>query len=297
LYVILPLESSLRYAAVVHAVRALALVFMLLWQGCAADLPRMSDRISYGAPNRGYLHRGLALPDSGPGYVRARPGESTRFGTPALLAALQHAAAAVAQQFPGSPALRIGDLSAPLGGDHDRHGSHRSGRDADLMFYALDARGMPAPSLGMFVFDRFGIGREVRLAGGPEVGREAYLLDAERNWQLVRTLLLDDAARVQWIFCSHGVKAVLLRYAVQHEKDPDVLVRAAYVLHQPSSGRPHNDHFHVRVACAPEEAVLGCRDYGPIWPWQRNELDKAPEKAGETLDDDALVSFLLSPLP
>ena len=40
--------------------------------------------------------------------------------------------------------------------------------------------------------------------------------------------------------------------------DPRVLVRAAYVLHQPSSGNPHRDHFHVRIRCTAQERAAGC---------------------------------------
>jgi penicillin-insensitive murein DD-endopeptidase len=263
--------------------------------GCVTSLPRGPESISYGVPNRGFVHRPGKLAEAGLGYVRARPGEETRYATPTLLAALERAAASVARRFPGAPALRVGDLSAPRGGEHARHGSHRTGRDADVMFYATDTRGMPAPGFGMFAYDRFGVGREVRLEDGGEVAPGVYLLDLARNWHFVRTLVLDVEARVQWIFCSSGVKAQLLRHAVQHERDPEALVRAAYVLHQPSTGRSHNDHFHIRVACTPREQLAGCRDYGPIWPWQRDELDKPPARAREPQDDAALLAFLLEP--
>lgn len=258
-------------------------VLVLLLGGCAA--PRGGRAVSFGLPHAGYLHRGVALPDRGPGYVRGRPGEDTRFGLPHLVAALERAAASVREAFPGSPPLRIGDLSAPLGGQHDRHHSHRAGRDADLAFFVADARGRPLGEHGTVAFDRFGVGRE---DGRPEV----VFFDVARNWQVVRTLVLDDEARVQWIFCSHGVKTRLLRYASRHETDPDALFRATRVLHQPTSGRPHSDHFHVRVLCGGEQRALGCVDHGPRWSWLRDG-DERLATPSDSLGDPVLVGALL----
>jgi hypothetical protein len=106
--------------------------------------------------------------------------------------------------------LRIGDLSSPHGGRHDRHGSHRAGRDADVIFYATDAAGTPTRGRGWLAYDRFGAAREPLEDGRP--GR-VFFFDDARNWAFVRALLLDPAARVQWLFVSSGVKARLLRYA------------------------------------------------------------------------------------
>ncbi|MBC7172570.1 MAG: penicillin-insensitive murein endopeptidase, partial [Polyangiaceae bacterium] len=74
--------------------------------------PENADTASVGHAAGGHLIGGLSLPDRGPGYVRARPGEETRFGTPELLGALTRAAASVSEAFPGGPPLRIGDLSS-----------------------------------------------------------------------------------------------------------------------------------------------------------------------------------------
>ena len=61
------------------------------------------------------------------------------------------------------------------------------------------------------------------------------------------------------------------------------------MLAQPGDSAPHDDHFHVRVACTPAERVLGCQDGGPLWPW----LDKDWEKGDATpLDDDALLALM-----
>ncbi len=248
-----------------------------------------------GSANRGWLAHGQALPERGVGFVRARVGDDTRYGTPALLSALMHAAAHVEHESPGGAPLAIGDLSARDGGDHDRHGSHRTGRDVDVLFYLVDAAGSSVRGSGFYVFDERGVsqlGGSVTTTTLPEI---AYF-DTARNWSLVRALLTDVDALVQWIFCAAGIKARLLAYASAHEPDASLLTRAAYVLHQPSSGNPHADHFHIRIACTARERALGCVDPGPIWPWLRNEHEK-PSWELTRLDDATLLSALLDDPP
>jgi penicillin-insensitive murein endopeptidase len=124
------------------------------------------------------------------------------------------------------------------------------------------------------------------------VAASLAFFDDRLNWAFVRELLHDEQAPVQWIFCSDGVKARLLAYGADHETEPSLLVRAAYVLHQPSSGAIHDDHFHVRIACSAEERARGCSDYGPIWPWLRDSIEK-PEWTAGANDDDTLLTALL----
>jgi len=181
-------------------------------------------------------------------------------------------------------------LSARTGGRHTRHGSHRTGRDADLLFYIVDASGRSVRGSGFFAFDERGASSVVA-AGAPVRG--VALFDTARNWALVRALLLDDEAPVQWIFCADGIKARLLAHAARHERDARALVRASYVLHQPTSGNPHRDHFHVRLACTARERALGCLDAGPVWPWLRLAHEKAEREGSE--DDRTLVQALVAP--
>lgn len=276
-----------------------ALMIGHLASGCASARDSGAALIgSRGRPNLGWLERGVAIAEKGPGFVRARPGEDTRWGTPTLVGAIVRAAESVRAQLGGEP-LRVGDLSARRGGRHERHGSHRSGRDVDLIPYVVDASGRSAPGRGFLSFDRFGVAlmsteSDVD-ASAPLVGLR--MLDLRRNWLLVRALLTDDHAQVQWIFCSKGVKASLLRYAAEHETDPELLVRASYVLHQPSEGRAHDDHFHVRVMCTPEEIAAGCDDYGPVWPWLPLSWRTQPFAGVVTNDDASLIHALMDDLP
>ena len=243
---------------------------------------------SYGYANDGVLVDAVPLPESGPGYVRAKQGEDTRWAAPVMRDLLERAASTVARSMPGGAPLVIGDISARHGGQHSRHGSHQTGRDVDVLFYILDASGRSLRGSGFYAFDEQGAS-SISTPGAPVRGLE--LFDTARNWAFVRALLTDPEAPAQWIFCANGIKARLLMYAALHERDPRVLVRAAYVLHQPSSGNPHRDHFHVRIACTASERARGCLDPGPVWPWIRLENEK-PERQGA--DDDAtLIEALL----
>jgi penicillin-insensitive murein endopeptidase len=277
---------------VARAIAGLSWVAALLASGCVGSMVPAPGSHSFGFPGHGMLRGGASLGRAGTGYVGVGA-DSERWGTPALVEVLERAFAAVEARFPGTPPLRVGDLSARGGGRLTHHGSHRSGRDADLVFYTLDARGEPAVGRGWLVYDRFGVARG---QGADAV----YFFDAARNWELVRTLLADDTALVEWIFCSNGVKSVLLRYAVEHEPDPAILLRAVTVLHQPTNARPHDDHFHVRVLCPPEERAGGCAENGPIWPWLRDRVEKVESVAAEAYDDAALIGWLMAddgPIP
>lgn len=150
--------------------------------------------------------------------------------------------------------------------------------------------GHPIRGRGWVAFDRFGTGRDA-VEGTP--ANDLVMFDVARNWHLVRTLVLDAKARVQWIFCSRGIKHQLLRYAMAYETSSEALFRASWVLHQPSQGRPHSDHFHIRVLCGPEQRALGCRDRAPIWPWLRKNGTK-PAGGLIALDDETAVHALMS---
>lgn len=252
---------------------------------CYGTTPRPDTPASIGTPASGILSRGVPFPERGPGFVRARPGEETRFGTPGLVAALERALARVDARFPGTTATRVGDLAYPSGGRHGRHRSHRVGRDVDVIFFVTDAQGRSVSPGGWLAFSRFGHA----LA---ETGA-TYFFDDARNWELVRALLLDPDAAVQWIFVSRGLKTRLLEHALAHDPNPDALLRAAYALQQPENAAPHDDHFHVRVYCTSEERASGCRDLGPRWPWLRPDVEEIAGRGGPGMDDASLLASLL----
>jgi penicillin-insensitive murein endopeptidase len=214
-----------------------------------------------------------------------RPGEATRYGTATLVGAIERAAREVANAFPGGYPLRVGDLSNPHGGAHSRHLTHRTGRDADLLFYARDVGGMAVDGYGWLQFDRFGMAmRRDRVFG----------FDEARNWHLVRSLIVDEEARVKWLFCSNELKARLLRYAARYERSPEAVLRATWILHQPASGDSHSDHFHLRVGCGANERSLGCREQAPYWPWLSDTARKEDTSASAAASDAGLVRWLLT---
>jgi penicillin-insensitive murein DD-endopeptidase len=251
---------------------------LILFSGCAATIA-VEEPVSMGSPLAGYLARGVPLPAKGEGYVLLRPQEETNFGTPALVGLVERAAAGLAARHPGGAPLVVGDLSNRRGGAHSRHRTHRNGRDVDLFFPMVDDVGRPFGGRPHLHVDRFGSSRERHTRDR---------LDLPRAWTLVELLVGDPEAEVQWIFCERGVKARLLRYGVAIGADPKVLFRASWMMHQPTGAAPHDDHFHVRVFCAPRERALGCHDGAPHWPWV--ELKDDTPRASQ--DDASLVEWI-----
>lgn len=266
-------------------VRFFTAIGILAICSCMTEPLPAGQTISVGTVNQGYLHDAVRLANRGDGYRRARPMESTRYGTATLVGAIERAAREVADAFPGGYPLRVGDLSNPHGGSHSRHRTHRVGRDADLLFFARDAGGLAANGDGWLRFDRFGLAT---------LRDRVFRFDEARNWHLVRTLVLDDQARVKWLFCSNELKARLLRYAARYEHSPRAVVRATWILHQPSRGDPHDDHFHLRVGCASAERSLGCREQAPHWPWLSDPARKEGTDANIAASDSHLVRWLLA---
>ncbi|MGK3960445.1 penicillin-insensitive murein endopeptidase [Sorangium sp. So ce118] len=195
---------------------------------------------SVGHPNEGRLEGGVRLDTSRkdirvvPAYAHA----DVRWGLPALVGMIERAARGVARRFPGA-VLDVGDLSRQQGGEVHRHNSHESGRDVDLGFYALDARGkqVHAP-----FFVRF----NARLAATNMPGAR---FDLPRNWLLVQHLLTDPRARVSHIFISDALRSALLAHAKRIGVSRALLVRAQLAMMQPTGSEPHDDHMHVRISC------------------------------------------------
>lgn len=252
---------------------------------CVSEPHPAGQTISVGTVDRGYLHDAVPMADQGTGFQRLRPREATRYGTSILIGAIERAAREVADAFPGGYPLRVGDLSSPHGGAHARHRSHRAGRDADLLFFARDAGGLAADGSAWLRFDQFGFAT---------LNNRLFRFDEARNWHLVRSLVMDEQARVKWLFCSNEIKVRLLRYAARHERSPRAVLRATWILHQPSHGDAHDDHFHLRVGCGASEQGLGCREQAPHWPWLSDPARKGDSRANVAASDSHLVRWLFA---
>ncbi len=145
---------------------------------------------SIGMTHRGVLVHGAELPREGDGYRFLRQ-NGRHFATHRFALAIERAAAYVANARPGAT-LVLGDISSNTGGRTLPHFSHRSGRDADLLFYWLTPEGAPVGDHGFLHVEADGLAWD-------EAGKRFLRLDVEREWLLVRELLSDDDARVQWI--------------------------------------------------------------------------------------------------
>jgi penicillin-insensitive murein endopeptidase len=203
-----------------------------------AAKPEKADSI--GSPNEGHLEGGVHLDVSKP-YFRVVPmytSGDVRWGLPTMMSLIDRAARAVNKRYPGS-ALDVGDISQKGGGDVLRHHSHESGRDADLGFYAVDAKGKQVHHHGFIKFD----------AGLDSVAVPGAHFDLPRNWLLVEQMLTDPIARVSHIFIAEPLRQKLLAYARTRGVSRALLDRAQIVLMQPTASLPHDDHFHVRISC------------------------------------------------
>jgi penicillin-insensitive murein endopeptidase len=198
------------------------------------------------------------LPKHGNGYLvpDTWAARGLRYGRPELVRAIQRAAQRVARELPGA-LLYVGDLSLRNGARTPWHASHRRGTDADLLFYAVDADGLPCdPPHSMPVFDDRG---DAVLPDG-----RVLRFDVARNWALVKALLRDREARVVRIFVARPLRAQLLAYAFGTDEPRGLIARAAEVLQQPPDSLPHDDHFHVRIAGPPDPPRVAARKGKPL---------------------------------
>ncbi|MCA9534776.1 MAG: penicillin-insensitive murein endopeptidase [Myxococcales bacterium] len=233
---------------------------------------------SRGGPSAGSLEGGVPFPLSAPG-ARFNPNRDprARYGTVELVQALLRAGASVHQRLGGE--LMVNDLSLQAGGPIPHHGSHQGGRDADVLFYVLDAQGQPRSAVGA-PLDPSGRGVDFQdlTVASDDVPVQ---LDVPRTWAFVEALLSDPGASVQRMFVARHLRQRLLRHARGARVAPAVLRRFEQVACQP--GYPHDDHFHVRLFCSLDDLRAGCRDSGPMPPWRRAELAAAgltPQMAG-----------------
>jgi len=233
---------------------------------------------SIGLPYRGCLTEAVEMPDRGAGFHFLRH-DDRHFATPRFAAAIERAAAIVAEQRPGG-SLVIGDLSQKHGGRLLPHLSHRTGHDADLILYATTLEGAPVEAPDFVHYAADGLAWDA-------AGKRFVRFDVEREWLLVKALLEDPEARVEWMFSNHIVEALLVEWARARGERAETILRAELVLLEPHPGGPHDDHIHVRTACSVEEEAQGCETGGPVRPWLTQSLGLAPPK------DDELVAILV----
>jgi penicillin-insensitive murein DD-endopeptidase len=227
------------------------------------------ESTSIGGPNEGRLEGGIALPEQAPGLVSnpRRPNSTAFYGTVELVQSLLRSAQIVETEIPGS-VLYINDIGLPGGGPIPHHGSHRVGRDVDILFYLIDGHGEPMQPVGAFL-DTRGRGYDFKDLADP---RDDVLvrLDAPRTWRFVQALLETRGDEVQRIFLADHVRAMLLAQAQRTNAPREIRDRFAAITCQPSY--PHDDHLHVRFFCTAQDIAAGCEDSTPIYEWRRAAL-------------------------
>jgi penicillin-insensitive murein endopeptidase len=199
---------------------------------------------------------------------------------PRLVEALASAAAEVDRQRPGAAAHDL-DLSRGARGPYPHVTLRRSG----AMWTSFTPRRPRVGPLPARLFER--LAPTVAFVtsdrgGGPHPARP-------REWLLIKALLNAPQTGVQWMFVSLRSRrsSPTMR---ERAANPELVARETVML-QPKDSLPHDDHMHLRTACTPEEAVVGCEGGGPYWPWLP-PLPTAPPP--ET--DDTLAVALLSPI-
>jgi penicillin-insensitive murein endopeptidase len=229
------------------------------------------DSTSERNPNDGSLLGGVPLPLSAPG-LRFSPARDprARYGTVEMVQGLVDAAKQVDQRLGGLP-VTINDLSLEHGGPIPHHRSHQSGRDVDVLFYQLGPDGEPIESVGAF-FDPRGAGVDFRDLADPS-DDVALRLDVPRTWLFLQALVEDDTADLQQVFVAEHLRALLLEYARTQDVPTTTLERFRDMACQPHY--PHDDHFHFRFFCAPDDIADGCRDSPPMYRWHRAALKAA----------------------
>jgi penicillin-insensitive murein DD-endopeptidase len=277
-----------------HGAKALAGLLGLLLAGCFSAPTPLAPGLggSVGMPNLGVQTGAVELPASGRGFQRYRPQGKNHWGRPRLVSTLARVAAEIEQELPGGT-LVIGDLGAKTGGQIPGHASHRSGRDVDLLFYALTPAGAAVPSPGFVRYEADG------LAVVPDAD-DYVRLDVPREWLLVKKLVSDRELGVQFLFISRPLEALLMDYARARGEPLELQYRAQTVMLQPGDSLPHDDHLHLRIACSPEEIQAGCSGGGPYWDWlpalpPSRELDQALLEA--IAADDPIEPPSPGPLP
>lgn len=226
--------------------------------------------LSYGWHNRGRLVSGVRLPATGDGYAVPRTWalRGNLYGTEELVGLIVRAGRRLAVEQPDAP-LFVADLSPAGGGRSKWHRSHQTGRDVDLILFALDETGKPsAEPTQMAAFAEDGRAPVLDAAGKPVPGR-FVTFDVDRNWRVVRALANDPAADIQYLFLADHLRTRLLAHAASIGESADVIASADALLRQPGDSAKHDDHLHVRIYCPLDDRSLGCRDMGPLRWWKK----------------------------
>ena len=209
--------------------------------------------ISVGTVTAGYLVRGREVPLTGSHHavLYEHSLRGTRWGTDELVDGIIAAAARVAAEHPDA-ILGIGNVARSGGGRLPWSISHKAGRDADIGFYLVDAQGVDV--LPDTLLQLAGPDGTVTWSG------QDLHFDVSRNYLLIESLVLSERISTQYIFCADFLVKQLQAEARRRGAPRKVRKALETFIRQPRGTLPHDDHFHVRVRCSPEDRLEGCRD-------------------------------------
>ena len=204
---------------------------------------------SLGLPHEGTLHGAVPVAGTNVPLARLRD-DDRRWAHPALARLLTDSARATGLH--ASP-LVLGDVAASTGGEISGHRSHRTGRDADVLFYFTDVSGEPVRTPDFLVVGADGLAWD-------KAQRRWLRFDDARNWGFVRAVVTNPHAPIHWVFVHRALRARLLRYAGAVGEPAAVVYEASERMAQPIPSGPHDDHFHVRIGCSDFDAAQGCEN-------------------------------------
>lgn len=190
---------------------------------------------SVGLPHDGSIEGAMPMPD-GPGR-RITADRWKTWGSEHTVRQLDKLFDKWAQEHSNWPAVLVGNLSKREGGPLEPHKTHQSGRDVDLGYVAND--------------------------GSSRDGRwqqmNAKNLDCDKTWTLLQLFI--DNSDVEVVYMDRKIQRLLLRCSKRlvrqpkrqlrlwFEEAPGAKRRQTLIRHVPG----HDDHFHVRFACAANE--------------------------------------------
>jgi penicillin-insensitive murein DD-endopeptidase len=193
--------------------------------------------------SRGCLAGGVALPVNGPDWQVMRLSRNRYWGTPQLVAFLEHFAKKV-PKVSHWPGILVGDMSQPRGGPMlTGHASHQIGLDVDIWL-----KPMPSRNLSRAEREEM-LSTNVVRPDGLDVDPRVWTYD---DVEVIKAAAEDP--QVQRIFVNAAIKKALCRDA-RGDRSWLTKVRPFY---------GHDYHFHVRLACPKDQPA--CRPQDPVVP-------------------------------
>jgi penicillin-insensitive murein endopeptidase len=205
--------------------------------------PAAGPARSIGDYSAGCLQGAARLALDGPGYQVMRPSRQRNYGHPSLVEVVRTLGRRVRQKKLG--VLLVGDLSQARGGRAaSGHASHQTGLDADVWFwFPARARHAALPLKLRDTLDNQSILDEKRAA---------IRRDWKRHVTRVLKLTVEDE-RVERVFVNPVIKRELCGDPGEHDWLRKI---------RPWYG--HDDHFHIRLSCAPSDP--DCQAQTPLPP-------------------------------